>query len=112
MISREKTVGYHWFSIGGGDFWKNFSEKKRHNFLLFKSAKEAESVGSDDALQKYVDAFVVQADIIALLDTYSSELKLSWCEKLERWLRVNAGWLFWTFFGAIISAIVCKVLEN
>lgn len=112
MREREKKFGYHWFSIAGGDFWRNYSEKKRQNFLLFKSAKEAESAGTEEALQKYLNAFVVQAEIIDLLKTHSAELSLSWCDKFGRWCKVNAGWLFWTFFGALVSAVVCKILEH
>ncbi len=111
MKRSEKLFGYHWFKVGGGEFWPSYSEKKRLNFELFKSAKEAESAGKDDALQKYIEAFEVQAQITQLLEQYSSELKLSWCEKLGRWLKVNAGWLLWTVFGAVISAMVCKFME-
>lgn len=101
--------GKHWLHVKDGEFWNAYTSLRYEVVKNVEDAKLHESFDADKAFESYQNAYVLQGKVYDLLETYDSELRLSFQKVL--WTKINSlkGWIFSTIALSVIPSALWEI---
>ena len=107
-----KYYGSHWITFDDGIFWKNYIELREKVVKCIEHAKNTESTDSEKAAEFYQQAYILQGEVNALIESNKLTLEGSVLSKGKRMFRSHLTWFISTIILAVVPALIWEAIMN